>query len=167
MHDNLIRDLFRYLANKGGFTVGEAQYDIERRIEELPLPLDVKRLLQWEWPTTTVEVGPYTLYPPEAVLGHNDLDELLTAKMLPVGHALNGDILVIFFPDEDQAGVGLVSHEELWSEETTPDLAYVQITASIEEYLYRAAEGRFLPIDSYSANELAAVKSDMRELDGA
>ena len=37
---------------------------------------------------------------------------------------------------------------------------YVEVTASIDEYLWRAAEGRFLPVDFYAAIELNEMQGE-------
>jgi hypothetical protein len=77
--------------------------------------------------------------------------------MIPIGYALNGDILVLRFASE-RCAVGLVSHDQLWEEECGPEEAYVEVTPTVEEYLWRAAEGRYLPIDHYAASELAELR---------
>jgi hypothetical protein len=161
MRDYLIADLFRFLAKKGQFEVGHPSKDVERQRESLPVPLDVKRLLQWQWPRSYVEVGPYGLNPAEDILRNEDLSRLLPAHMIPIGNARNGDLLVVRFATEGQAEVGLVSHDELWEGECEPEQAYVAVSATVEEYLYRAAEGRYLPIDSCAATDLVSLQSEM------
>jgi hypothetical protein len=162
MRDDLIRDLFPYIGEKSGFTVGHAPREVEQRLEELPVTLHVKRLLQWRWPTSLVRVGPYTLDSAEAILANDDLEKLLAAKMVLVGSARNGDLLVVFFPNEDRTEVGLVSHDQLWDDELPPHQAYIQVTGTVKEYLLRVAEGRFLPVDSCLAGELESLKAILR-----
>lgn len=161
MRDNLIRDLFAFLGQKYAFQAGHTSPENEQRLEALPLPLEVKRLLQWRWPTSSAAVGPYTLNSSADTLENSDLQHLLAARMVPVGSADNGDLLVISFPTDEQAEVGLVSHDTFWEEGASPQEAYVRVAATVEEYLLRVAEGRFLPIDSFSAAELAALRDEL------
>jgi hypothetical protein len=81
--------------------------------------------------------------------------------MIPIGSAANGDILVINYQQESPA-VGLVSHDELWESKGNPLEVYEVVTASIDEYLFRAVEKMYLPIDYYAAHELNALKREMR-----
>lgn len=158
MRNGLIRDIFRHLDADGSLRVGACARQISDRIEALPIPLDVKRLLQSTWTNTGGQVGPYSIYPPEAVLQSEDMSRYLEAGMLQVGHALNGDPVVLRF-DSDKCAVGLVSHDQLWEEEVPgPADAYVQVTESVDEYLWRAAERLYLPIDYYAARELVELK---------
>jgi hypothetical protein len=76
--------------------------------------------------------------------------------MLPIGSAINGDLLVLSFTEES-CEVGLVSHDEFW-EDGDARSAYVAVTPSIDEFLWRAAEGRYLPIDFYAADELQEMR---------
>ena len=124
--------------------------------------MDVKRLLQWRWPRQPVSFGPYQLHTAEEILENENLQRLMDRKMIPVGNAINGDIAVIHFPKDDRAEFGLVCHDSLWEETESVDDSYIVVTTTIEEFLYRVAEGRYLPIDSYAARELASLKEDLR-----
>jgi hypothetical protein len=99
--------------------------------------------------------------PAEHILANEDLRHLLEAQMVPIGSARNGDILVIRFPAEGQTEVGLVCHDQLWEEDARSEDAYVLVTPTVEEYLYRAAEERHLPIDSYAAHELQSLRGEI------
>ena len=161
MRTDLIRDLFQHLDVDGSLQVGDCPERAKQQVEALPLPLDVKRMLQWYWTNAGGEVGRYTLYGVEEALAQEDLDRYLAAGMFPIGYALNGDPLVLRF-SEDRCAVGLVSHDQLWEEEVSgPEGAYVEVTASVEEYLWRVAEGRYLPIDYYAASELVEMRREV------
>jgi hypothetical protein len=84
----------------------------------------------------------------------------MAAGMFPIGYAANGDALVLTFTEE-KCAVGLVSHDQLWEEENVPKEAYVEVTGSIDEFLWRAVEGRYLPIDSYAASELLEMRKEL------
>lgn len=152
MRSELVVDLFHHLGRLHHFEVGHAGRETEAQLEALALPMDVKRLLQWRWPVARVTVGPYTLSPAHDILKHDDLERLLAAHMVPVGDARNGDIVVIRF-SETWEEIGLVSHDDLWEGESSPDEAYVVVCRSVDEFLYRASEDKYLPRDSFAADE--------------
>lgn len=152
MRNELVIDLFGHLSRQLQFQVEHVPRDVEAQLEKLALPLDVKRLLQWRWPRASVTIGPYTLLPAEDILSSDDLERLIASHMVPVGYARNGDILVIRFGN-NQEEVGLVSHDDLWERQGSAEEAYVVVCPSVEEYLYRASEGHYLPRDSFAAEE--------------
>ncbi len=156
MRSELIIDLMQHLGGQLKFVVNHAPLDVERELESLAVPMDVKRLLQWHWPRTSVAVGPYTLIPAEQILTSHDLDGLLAGSMVPVGYAVNGDILVLRFVD-GRDEIGLVSHDKLWEEEASAAEAYVGVCRSVDDYLYRVSEGRYLPRDAFAAEEWQAL----------
>ncbi|HEU4712227.1 MAG TPA: hypothetical protein VFS76_11710 [Pyrinomonadaceae bacterium] len=160
MRTHLIRDLFQHLDRDGSLQVGHCPEAEKRRFEELQLPTDVKRVLQWNWPNRGAEVGGYNLYTPKEILASEDQPRLLAVGMLQIGFARNGDLLVLCWT-EDKCAVGLVSHDELWEDrDADPREMYVEVTTSIDEYLWRAAEGRFLPVDFYAAIELNEMRGE-------
>jgi len=160
MHTHLIRDLWQYLDADGSLQVGYCPEAAHQTLEAMPLPIGLKRLLQWSWTNRGGEVGGYTLYSVEESLAHEDLQKLFAARMFPIGYAANGDPLVLCFTEE-QCVVGLVSHDRLWEEESDPKAAYAEVTRSIDEFLWRAAEGRYLPVDYYAASELLEMREEL------
>ena len=162
MRTELIRDLFIYLDRDHSLAVGRCPEKAKHALEEMPLPIDVKRILQWYWTNTGGSVGAYTLYGVEELLTKDDQPRLLAMGMLQIGFAANGDLLVLRFTEESCA-VGLISHDEFWSEDCDEDYIYAEVTGSVDEFLWRAAEGRYLPIDYYAAIELIEMR---READG-
>ena len=160
MRSTLIRDLFQYLDSDGSLQVGRCPNDANRTIEEMPFPLELKRVLQWHWTNSGGEIGGYSLYSVEESLANKDLPSLIVAKMFPIGYAANGDPLVLCF-NEERCAIGLISHDQFWEEGADPQKAYVEVTASIDEFLWRAAEGRYLPIDYYAASELLEMRTEI------
>jgi hypothetical protein len=126
----------------------------------MPLPLELKRVLQWYWTNRGGEIGCYILYSVEESLADKDLPKLIVANMLPIGYAANGDPLVLCFNQEGCA-IGLVSHDQFWEEGADLKTAYAEVTASIDEFLWRAAEGRYLPVDYYAASELLEMRKEI------
>jgi len=162
MRYELVKDLLHHLDSNGSLGIGNAEEKTTAILEELQIPIDLKRLLQWYWTKNGGQVGPYTLYSINKIPANDDYDQLLNYKMIPVGFAANGDILVIRFLDEN-CSVGLVSHDELREGESDPIEAYAEVTPSIDEYLWRAAESRYLPIDFYAASELVELRKSLSE----
>lgn len=160
MRTNLISDLFEHLDADGSLEVGNCPEAANRTLEAMPLPIDVKRVLQWYWTNAGGEVGGYTLHSVEESLVNDDLPKLVPVGMFPIGYAANGDPLVLCFTEE-RCAVGLVSHDLLWEEEGSPSEAYVEVTGSIEEFLWRAVEGRYLPVDYYAASELLEMRKEL------
>ena len=126
----------------------------------MPLPLALKRVLQWYWTNSGGEIGGYIVHSVEESLANKDLSTLLGANMIPIGYAANGDPLVLCFSDE-RCAVGLVSHDQFWEEGGDPATAYAEVTSSIDEFLWRAAEGRYLPVDYYAASELLEMRKEI------
>jgi hypothetical protein len=160
MRTNLIRDFFQHLDADGSLQVGHCPEAANHTLEGMPLPIDLKHVLQWYWTNCGGEVGGYILYSVEESLANEDLPKLIAASMFPIGYAANGDPLVLCFTEEKYA-VGLVSHDQLWEEESDPKEAYVEVTRSIDEFLWRAAEGRYLPVDYYAASELLEMRKEL------
>ncbi len=144
------------------FKVGRCPNVANSTLEGMPLPLELKRVLQWYWTNSGGEIGGYTIHSVEESLANEDLPRLIGANMLPIGYASNGDPLVLCFSEETCA-VGLVSHDQFWEESSDPGTAYAEVTGSIDEFLWRAAERRYLPVDYYAASELLEMR---KEIDG-
>lgn len=162
MRPELIRDLFIYLDRGNDLKVGNCPPKANQTLEEMPLPIDLKRVLQWYWTNNGSKVGAYNLFSVEEILARDDLSRLLALQMLQIGFAANGDPLVLRF-SEAECEVGLLSHDQFWSEEEFTEDMYAKVTGSIDEFLWRAAEGRYLPVDYYAAAELLEMR---READG-
>lgn len=162
MRTALIRDLLQHLDSDGSLHVGHCPEAANRTLEEMALPVELKRVLQWYWTNSGGEVGGYTLYSVEEFLANEDTPRLLAVGMLPIGYAANGDPLVLCY-SEERCAVGLVNHDELWGGDGDPKEIYAEVTGSIEEFLWRAAEGRYLPVDYYAAAELLEMR---QEVDG-
>ena len=80
MRTSLIRDLFQHLDRDGSLQVGHCAEAEKHRFEELQLPTDVKRVLQWNWPNRGAEVGGYNLYTPKEILSSEDQPRLLATS---------------------------------------------------------------------------------------
>ena len=157
MRTGLIADLFHHLDRDGSLQVSHCPKNVSRVLEGMPLPLEVKRVLQWYWTNSGGQVGAYTLYSVKEILANDDLARLLIMEMLPIGCAANGDPLILRF-SEGKCAVGLISHDEFWGGDGDPENIYGEVTGSIDEFLWRAAECRYLPIDYDAAVELLEMR---------
>ena len=162
MRTELIQDLLHHLSTNDSFKIGYADEGTTRLLEHLEIPLDLKRTLQWYWTTSGGAVGAYTLNSVNSVLTDSDFPALFQCGMIPIGFASNGDILVIRIKD-DNCEIGLVSHDQFWEDECDSENAYVEVAPTIEEYLWRAVEGRYLPRNYYSAADLAELRTEVGE----
>src|SRR5688572_30919373 len=97
MRYQLIVDLLNHLDVDGSLSIGYASERTTNVIEGLSIPIDLKRLLQWSWTTRGGQVGRYFLDSVNDILANNDFERLLQHQMIPIGHAPNGDILVLRF----------------------------------------------------------------------
>jgi hypothetical protein len=79
--------------------------------------------------------------------------------MIPIGFAANGDILVIRIQVHG-CQIGLVSHDKFWEEDCAAEEAYVEVSRTIEEFLWRSVEGLYLPTDFFAATELAELRHE-------
>ena len=160
MRYELTKDLLYHLDSNGSLGIGKADEKTTAIFEELQIPLDLKRLLQWYWTTSGGQVGPYVLYGVNQIPANDDYCQLLEHQMIPVGYAANGDILVIRFFNEE-CSIGLVSHDEFWEDRGNPIEAYAEVTPSVDEYFWRVAESRYLPIDFYAAIEAVELRKEV------
>ena len=157
MRSHLIKDLLNHLDVDGALKIGYANAQTTQAIEKLSIPLNLKRLLQWSWLTCGSEIGPYYFDSVNEITTNPDYETLIQYRMIPVGHAINGDIVVLRFDDKD-CSIGLISHDEFWEERGDPNKSYAELAATIDEYLFRVTEKLYLPIDFYAAEEWEALK---------
>ena len=116
-------------------------------LEELGLPMELLRFLQWNWPQKDCQIGPIAIFKSEAIPKQEGIEVLLEHKLIPVGYGPNGDTFVIDF-SVDSCPIGFVTHEEYYGE-GDPRPFFQSAARSVESFLYRVAEGRFFPCDYY------------------
>lgn len=85
MRTDLIRDLFQYLDSDGSLQVGDGPDDVNRQIEQMALPIELKRVPQWCWTNSGGEAGPYVLFSVEESLACDDLTSLLVKTCCQLG----------------------------------------------------------------------------------
>lgn len=161
MRIELLRDYLRHLAEEQDGEIGAASNDGQQWVSQHKgLPVDLHQLLQTSWPTAEMNAGPYTLHS-VSDLSQNDNSEAVFKKgMFLFGSAPNGDLLVLKLTSKwsYECEVGLVSHEEFWSGNLLPDACYVPVCHDFDEFLYRAVEKKYLPMDYFCAIEHRKLK---------
>ena len=132
--------------------IEHAPKEIDAWLESLPLPMDLKRMLQWYWPKHGVQLGPIHFHSPMGIRHAPWTDAMLPHKLLALGDCPNGDAFVVDF-SSDACNVGFVTREE-YDGESDPRPYYQPTFRCLETYLYRVAEERYLPADYYDARSL-------------
>ena len=164
MEGFLLDDLLHFLEKQGDIALGDHHPEVLSTVEGLALPGSIDGLLRHGyWPSEGFDAGtagPHTLFGlRESVEDLGDLAAFARAQMFPIGAAPNGDPLVLM-ASGDKVEVGLVSHDLFWEDEVSdPSEAYVMVASSLEEYLWRIVEKRYLPLDYYAAKELAQLRT--------
>jgi len=149
MNMNLCRDFISYLDQGGSLKSGNAPKNIEQWLEELNLPIDLLRFMQWSWPQTDCQMAHIRI---------RSSAPLLRQNFLNVGSAPNGDWFVIDFSTEACAP-GFITHEEWspWNDNSEDPRQFFQpIARTFDAFLYRIVEERYLPFDYYAAKEFNA-----------
>jgi hypothetical protein len=164
MRENLSSDLLYYLNRNETLKVEKCSDTDGNFLLGLDLPGELFSLLRWTWPTKSGDIGPYRICPvKEIVETMRNWPTFQSNFMLPIGYALNGDGLVLRYKPEGMVEVGLISHEEMLDESKEQNLngIYACVVPTLEEFLLRAAEGLYLPIDFYAARELESLRAEI------
>jgi hypothetical protein len=90
MRTQLISGFLHHLDVDGELGVGEDTSKTEEAVEALPLPVDLKRIIQWSWPQKYGQFGPLEIFDVESILDEDCLEAFLQHSWLPVGKAGNG-----------------------------------------------------------------------------
>lgn len=158
MRDTLVTELIHYLESKeedADWELEDCPKELSAQLEQLTIPLDLKRMLQWNWPNTSAFVYSYSLESVASICSHDYLQVLMKHGCFPIGSAGNGDEIVVRFTEDDVGAVGFASHDQLWEhpDEFDPAKGFARIAHSLEEFLFRLAEGLYLPHDFHAAEE--------------
>lgn len=131
--------------------VGNAPEHVQQIFADWNLPLGLLRLLQWSWPQKDFCIGPVDILCALRVGTQTGMEELLASKFIRVGDAPNGDTFVIDF-SVDSCVVGFIAHEG-YEETSDPREFFCPVARSVESFLYRATEERYIPGDYYEAGD--------------
>jgi len=163
MDSDLISDLTNHI--DGSFDceleVGNCNATLTETIEAWDVPMDIKRLFQWNWFNAEVDGLSHYLMSVEQIVAEEDLERFMADGLLQIGSCQNGDMVAVDLRDE-RAAVHFVSHDELWEDDgPSPRGCAVLIHRSLAEFLLRLAEQRYIPIDSCSGDDYRRVVDEM------
>lgn len=154
----LTRDLLHHLDRSGDLGLVTCEKALSEQVEKLPIPMKLKRVLQWTWPAKTAYALKFPIYGLKEILSNEWLDRLLAAEMIQISSSKSGDQIVVSFASES-CEVGFVNCIELaGDEEISPRAIYVPFCSGLDEFLFRLAEQRYMPVDYVAAVELLEMK---------
>ena len=117
-------------------------------LEGLGLPLDLLRFMQWHWTQEGCFAGPVKLRSSAKLPKEHNSKILTEHQLLPVGIGPNGDTFAIDYSSES-CPVGFITHEE-YAGKGDPRPFFRPAARSLESFLYRVIEGRYVPCDYYA-----------------
>jgi hypothetical protein len=155
MNQHLCRQFISHLNQDGSLKSGNAPKDIAKWLEELGLPVELLRFMQWDWPQADCQIAHIRIMSSTSLRADEATAHLLKHKFLKAGSAPNGDPFVIDYSSEACAP-GFITHEE-WSpwgkKREEPRQFFQPIARTFDSFLYRVVEGKYLPADYYAARE--------------
>ena len=163
-------DLMGHL-DDGHLKVGHAPDDVKAWLETLGLDPDFRQFMQRYWPQSDeefgFEIGAIDLINSREIHRENENGHLTRHGLLLVGRAPNGDPLVLDFSTPN-AQPHYLDHDYLdldgsWNKSVDPRTCMQPLARSLPSLLWRAAEGRFLPMDYHAAkafNEFLAREGE-------
>lgn len=148
----ILSEFIHHLDKDNDMNIGQAPDEVQAWLENIGLPMDILRFLQWKWPQRDTRIAHISLMSSANLIKDDFCENLIRQGYLQLGSAQNGDIFVIDFSSE-QCRPGFITHEEYWEHEDNLKHIFQPIARSIESLLYRIAEGRYVPTDYYAAEE--------------
>lgn len=153
MNSELCQDLIYFLDRDQSLACGHAPQPVSDWLETLQIPMNLRRFMQWHWPQNDCGIAHLDVKSSASIHSDEATAPLLRDQFLNIGSAPNGDWFVIDFSN-DACACGYISHGEWspWEDEPVSGRAFYQmISRSLESFLHRAVESRYLPTDYYSA----------------
>lgn len=156
----------QYLNREDGLSCGHAPEHIKVWLEQLGLPTELLRFMQWEWPQVDCQIGPVAILSSASIYADEATAVLLKYKFLNIGSAPNGDWFAIdFFTDACQPG--FVAHEKWspWSDQPSDPRGFFEpIGRLLDSFLYRVVEDRFVPYDYDVAKDFNRFLADEKAM---
>ncbi|MEZ0277235.1 MAG: hypothetical protein ACAH88_20150 [Roseimicrobium sp.] len=147
MNSDLAAQFLHHL-DFGELSVGHAPDDVKAWLEDLDIPMDLRRLMQWTWPQKFCLIAGIAIYTSRDIQKFENIDIFLANKLFPLGHSKCGDEFALDFSVESFP-VGFVRVGDYSEDNPRELLNYV--ARSLETFLYRVTEGKFVPYDADSA----------------
>ena len=155
MNHSLCREFIQHLDRDDSLKSDNAPEHIKNWLEELGLPMDLLRFMQWDWPQTDCQIAHIAICSSTSIYDDEVTRHLLQHKFLNAGSAPNGDWFVVDYTTE-ACVPGFITHEEWspWDDDSGDPRQFFQpIARTFESFLYRVVEDRYLPTDYYAARE--------------
>lgn len=160
VRSSLLRDLANTLDKRGKLKWGSVSKSISPKLEALPLPTWLRGFMGMSWYQASGDLPQFYAWSVEKILEYRHLNRFIDAKLLPIASCGNGDIVCVRFDEHEGRAVGIVSLEELHTAERIESV-WFRIADTLEEFLYRIVEERYLAGDSFIARELLDLKAEM------
>ena len=155
MSYTLLSEFIQHLDIKNDMKLGHAPDEVQQRLEDIGLPLDILRFLQWSWPQRDTQIAHISILSSPHLINDELSENLLKQTFLQLGSAPNGDFFVLDF-SSTQCRPGFITHEEYWEYENELRKIFIPIARSMESLFYRIVEGKYIPTDYYAAEEFNA-----------
>ena len=155
-------DMFTWLVGNANIGFGDSNRKFNDKFTDM-VPDSVKIFIDSYWPESHLDVGKITLSAYGNIMSDDDQKRLVSQNMFSIGHGMNGDPIVMKWDDNGDVSVGYISHDEFWEDENiNPVDCYENVFDSFTEFVYRMAEGKFIPCDCFSASEYNELKGSMK-----
>lgn len=126
------------------------------------LPFGLAQLLRFDWPQESFDLYKYRFYSSLAISEDAYTPVMLHQGFLNIGHAPNGDWLVLKLMGEE-CEVGMLNHEIFDEGEADLTTLYEPIARSFESFLNTVVNGRYLPTDYFAAKDFNGFLEDERK----
>ncbi|MCE5327779.1 MAG: hypothetical protein LLG01_15340 [Planctomycetaceae bacterium] len=162
MAEELLSDFLRHLDRFGSMEIGTAPENIQKWLPTTGLPDFMVRLLMHNWPQVDSQVDHLVLFSSQRIHDFEATNPLIEQGLFIIGAGRSGDLVVVDF--RSSACVpGFVSCEEWWPPADNARNFFQPIARSFESLLFRIIEGRYIPLDWYSAGFFNAFLKEERE----
>ncbi len=148
MRGDVCKELMNHL-DQGELKCGHAPQDVKDWLENLNLPMEFLRFMQWNWPQKNGKLAHLVIFSSQSIKDDEFSIRLAETGLLLIGFAPNGDWLVVDFLDPPCVP-GFIAFAE-WDQESDPREFFEPVARSMESLLYRIAEKRYVPTDYYAA----------------
>lgn len=120
--------------------------------------------MQWSWPKNSGYLEHIWIWSSNEIMETEESANLIRHKILPIGHAPNGDFLVLDFSSEPYVP-GFVSVYQYWREggKDDPRSSFEPLARTFESLLFRFVEKRYVPYDYPDTREFNEFLAEERQ----
>lgn len=153
MHEDLCSEFMYHMDKGGALEIGNPPIHIQNWLDDLNLPDDLRRLARHTWPQVDCSLADIRFFSSQTIYDDENTPLLLKYQFLHVGYGLNGDFFVIDFSNElcvpGFIALGEWDHQADMPE--SPHKFFAPAAPNFDVFLYRVAEGKYVPGDYYAA----------------